>query len=196
MSRNVWSTTEIATLFPPTDRAHLARFILPSPVARSQRPSSKHELPKDSQPLARKLEHLPEKLRRRSKTDAHRSSVACVYAADKQRRLPPRNCTPAAKCGAFSVFVAEQWYDCSDIGHGVRRKRLPRCEVMFIPRRTRVVSRKEACRSEAVVHLLEIGGACQYVAQRVKWLETEPIATAEFNPGGRHELHQAHRTAR
>jgi hypothetical protein len=53
------------------------------------------------------------------------------------------NCTPAAKCGALTVFVAEQWCDCSDIGHGVRWKQSPCCEVMFIPRRTRVVGRKE-----------------------------------------------------
>ena len=38
----------------PNRPPHLARFILPSSVARSQRPSSKPELPKDSQPLARK----------------------------------------------------------------------------------------------------------------------------------------------
>jgi hypothetical protein len=103
---------------------------------------------------------------------------------------------PAAKCGALSVFVADQWCDYSDIGHGVRWKRLPCCEVMFIPRRTRVVGRKEACRSEAVVHLPEIRGARKYVVARIKGVEAEAVANAEFNPGARHELHQAHCTAR
>ena len=90
----------------------------------------------------------------------------------------------------------EQWRHRRDIGHGFRWKRLACREVLFIPRRTRVIGRKEACRSEAIVHLFEIGGARQYVVVRVKWVETETIANAEFYPGARHELHQAHRTAR
>jgi len=113
--------------------------------------------------------------------DAHVSSVACVHAGNKQRSLPPRNCTPAAKGSALSVFVADQWCDCSDIGQGVRWKRLPCCEVMFIPRRTRVVGRKEACRSEAVVHLPEIRSARKYVVARIKGVEAEAVANAEFN---------------
>ena len=90
----------------------------------------------------------------------------------------------------------EQWRDRRDIGHGFRWKRLACCEVLFVPRRTRMVGRKEACRSEAIVHLFEIGGARQYVVARIKRVETETIANAEFNPGARHELHQAHRTTR
>ena len=124
------------------------------------------------------------------------SQSRAVDAADKQRRLPPRNGTPAAKCGALSVFVADQWCNCSDIGHGVRWKRSPCCEVMFIPRRTRVVGREEACRSEAVVHLPEIRGARKYVVARIKGVEAKAVANAEFNPGARHELHQAHSAAR
>src|SRR5947208_10811453 len=67
---------------------------------------------------------------------------------------------------------------------------------MFIPRRTRVVGRKEACRSETVVHLPKIRSARKYVVARIKGVEAEAVAHAEFNPGVRHELHQARRTAR
>ena len=119
-----------------------------------------------------------------------------VYAVNKQRSLPPRNCTPGAKSSAFTLLVGEQWRNSSDIGHGFRRKRLACCEVLFVPRRTRVVGRKEASRSEAIVHLFEVRGARQYVVVRIKWVETEAIANAEFYPGARHDLHQAHCTAR
>ena len=59
-----------------------------------------------------------------------------------------------------------------------------------------MVGRKEACRSETVVHLFEICSARQYVVARIKRVETETVANAELHPGARHELHQAHRTTR
>jgi hypothetical protein len=59
-----------------------------------------------------------------------------------------------------------------------------------------VVGRKEAWRSEAVVHLPEIRSARKYVVARIKGVEAEAVANAEFNPSARHELHQAHCTAR
>lgn len=69
-------------------------------------------------------------------------------------------------------------------------------KVLFITRRTAMVGRKEACRSEAIVHLFKVGGTGQYVVARIKRVETETIANAELYPGARHELHQAHRTTR
>ena len=59
-----------------------------------------------------------------------------------------------------------------------------------------MVGRKKACRAETIVHFFEICGARQYVVASVKWIETETIASAEFHPGARHELHQAHGAAR
>jgi len=57
-----------------------------------------------------------------------------------------------------------------------------------------MVGRKKACRAETVVHLLEVSSARQYVVAWIKRVETETIANAEFNPGARHQLHQAHCT--
>jgi hypothetical protein len=59
----------------------------------------------------------------------------------------------------FTLPVAEQRRDRRDVGDGFGRKWLTCCEVLFVPRRTGVVGRKEACRSEAVVHLFKVGGA-------------------------------------
>ena len=85
-----------------------------------------------------------------------------VGTVNKQRSFPPRNCTSDVKCALFILLVTEQCRDGSDVGRSFRWKRLSCCEVLFIPRRTRVVSRKEACRSEAIVHFLKIRGARQY----------------------------------
>ena len=113
-------------------------------------------------------------------TDRHSRRVCAV---NKQRSFPPRNRTPDAKRSMFTLLVGEQWRHRRDIGHGFRWKRLACREVLFIPRRTCVVGRKEACRSEAVVHLPEIRGARKYVVARIKGVEAETIANAEFNPG-------------
>jgi len=43
-----------------------------------------------------------------------------------------------------------------------------------------MVGRKEACRSETVAHLLEVGGARQDVVARIKRIETETVASAEL----------------
>jgi len=93
------------------------------------------------------------------------------------------------KCCVFGLRITEQRRDRGDIGRGFRRKRLARRKVLFIPCWTRVIGRDEARRSEAIVHVLHIRSACQYVVSRVKWVEPEPIASAELRPGGRHELH-------
>ncbi len=96
----------------------------------------------------------------------------------------------------FTLLAVQQWRDRRDVGRGFGWKRLSCCEVLFISRRTCVVGRKEAWRSEAAVHLLKVGSTRQYVVASVKRIETEAVAIAEFYLGARHELHQAHRTAR
>jgi hypothetical protein len=52
MTRNVRSMAEIATLFSPTDRTHLARFILPSSVARLLRPIPELQASRNEQRIA------------------------------------------------------------------------------------------------------------------------------------------------
>ena len=80
-------------------------------------------------------------------------------------------------------------HDRRGTGRSFGWERLSCYEVLFIPHRTRVIGRKEACRSEAIVHLLEIGRACQNAIARIKRVETETIANAEFDPGAGHDLH-------
>src|SRR6516164_312169 len=118
-------------------------------------------------------------------------SVACIRAVDKQRGLPPGSCTAVANCGEFALLFGEHRRDRGDVGDGVLRKRFPCCEVLFVPRRTGMVGRKEACRSEAIVHLLQIRGASHNVVVRIEGIETQLIASAELNPSARHKLHQA-----
>src|SRR5882724_4664141 len=115
---------------------------------------------------------------------------------NKQWSFPTRNRTFDAKCGVFSLLVAEQRRDRRDVSYRICWKRLARCEVLLKARRTCVVGGKEARRSEAIVHLLEVSGARQDVVARIKRVETETIANAELDPGARHELHQAHCAAR
>src|SRR5882757_1007477 len=126
-------------------------------------------------------------------THCHSSRIRVL---NKQRRFPPRNCTPDGKCRVCSLLGTEQGRDRGDIGHGFRWERLACREVLFIPRRSRVVGRKESCRSKALMHLPEIRGAGQYVVSWIKRIETKLIANAELDPGTRHELHQAHCAAR
>src|SRR5579872_7053883 len=120
----------------------------------------------------------------------------CARPLNKQGSLPPRKCTPAVNCGMFTLLVAQQWCDCRDVGRSFRWKRLSCYEVLFITRRTGMVGRKKACRSEAIVHLFKICSASQYVVARIIRVETKTMANTELYPGARHELHQAHRTAR
>ena|SRR6266478_1383100 len=82
-----------------------------------------------------------------------------VRAVNKQRSFPPRDRTPDVKRSMFTLLVGEQWRHSRDIGHGFWWKRLACREVLLIQRRTGMVSRKEACRSEAIVHLFKVGGA-------------------------------------
>src|SRR6516225_4956860 len=107
----------------------------------------------------------------------------CARPLNKQRSLPPRKCTPAVNCGMFTLLIAEQGCDSRDVSQGIRWKWLAGCQVLLIPRRTRMVGRKETCRSEAIEHLLEVRGARQYVVAWIKRVGTETIAKAEFNPG-------------
>src|SRR6266704_4413072 len=86
-----------------------------------------------------------------------------VHALDKQRSFLPRNRAFDAKCGVFTLPVAEQWRDSRNVSYCIRWKRFACCEVLLKTRRTCVVGSKEACRSEAVAHLLEVGGARQDV---------------------------------
>ena len=102
-----------------------------------------------------------------------KSRSAGFSTLDKQRSFPPRNCTCDVKCAPFILLVTEQRRDGGDIGRSFRRKRLSSCEMLFIPRRTRVIGRKEAHLSEAVVHLPEIRGARKYVVARIKGVEAE-----------------------
>ena len=85
-----------------------------------------------------------------------------------------------AKCGAFALHVTEQWRDCRNVGRGLRWKPLACCEVLFIPRRTGVIGSKEACRSEAVVHLLQVPGGCQNIVAGIERIEPESIALGVF----------------
>jgi hypothetical protein len=119
-----------------------------------------------------------------------------VGTVNKQWSFPPRNRTFDARCRALTLLVTEQWRNGRNVRHGFRRKRLACREVLFIPRRPRVVGCKDACRSEAVAQLPEIPGACQNVVARIKRIEAKLMASAELNPSARHELHQPHRAAR
>src|ERR1700751_5860930 len=112
----------------------------------------------------------------------------CARPLNKQGSLPPRKCTPAVNCGMFTLLV-QQWRDRRDVGRSFGWKRLACREVLFIPRRTSVIGRKEACRSEPIVHVLGIRGAGDDVVVSVKRVETEPLANAEFDPGSGHDLH-------
>ena len=103
-----------------------------------------------------------------------------VRTLDKERSFPPRKCTSIARRGAFTLRVAEQSGDRSDVGRGFGWKRFASCELLFKSRRTCVVGRKEACRAEAIAHLFEVGSARQFVVASVKRIETETIASAEF----------------
>ena len=96
----------------------------------------------------------------------------------------------------FGVSVIEQWCDGRNVTYGFLWKRSARREVLFVPRWTRVIGCKEACRSETIVHLFEVRGARDDVVVSVKRVETETIANAKFDPGAGHELHQPHSTAR
>jgi len=80
-----------------------------------------------------------------------------VHTLDKEGSFPPRKRASATRCGVSTLLVIEQRHDRRDVGDGFWRKRLACCEVLFIPRRTRMVGRKEARRAEAVVHLSEVG---------------------------------------
>jgi hypothetical protein len=101
-----------------------------------------------------------------------------VGTVNKQWSFPPRNRTFDARCRALTLLVTEQWRNGRNVRHGFRRKRLACREVLFIPRRPRVV------------------GACQNVVARIKRIEAKLMASAELNPSARHELHQPHRAAR
>src|SRR6266446_2128527 len=220
--RNVRSMVEIAALFQPADRAHLARFILPSSVARPLRPIPELQASKSAKRIATRYacdhcyrssydwrtsrsadsrfggEKRPinsqlncDLTARRMQTDRRSPRV---HALDKQRSFPPRNCTPNGKRSIFTLPVAEQCRDRRDVLYCIRWKRFACCEVLLKTRWTCVVGSKEACRSEAVAHLLEVGGARQDVVASIKRIETEIIANTELDPGTRHELHQAHST--
>jgi hypothetical protein len=93
---------------------------------------------------------------RRMQTDGHSRRVRAV---NEQGSLPPRNRTPYAKRSVFTLLLGEQWRHSRDIGHGFWWKRSACREMLFITRRTGMVGRKEACRSEAIVHLFKVGGA-------------------------------------
>jgi hypothetical protein len=114
-----------------------------------------------------------------------------VRRLNKKGSLQPRKCTPAVNCGMFILLVVQQWCDRRDVGGSFRWKRLSCYEVLFISPRTCMVGRKETCRSEADVHFFEIGRAGQYVVARIERIQTKSIANAKFNPGARHQLHQA-----
>src|ERR1700743_2699137 len=120
--------------------------------------------------------------------------VVCAFS--KQRCLPPRNGTPDTESVTFILLGGDQRRELLDVGRRLRRERSTCCQMLLIAQRTRVIGRKEAGRSEAVMHLFEVCGAGQYVVVRIKWVETEPIANAEFYPGARHDLHQPHCAAR
>jgi len=67
-----------------------------------------------------------------------------VHALDKQRSFLPRNRTFDAKCGVFTLPVAEQWRDRRNVSYRIRWKWSACCEVLLKTRRTCVVARKEA----------------------------------------------------
>jgi hypothetical protein len=75
-------------------------------------------------------------------TDRHSRRVRAV---NKQGSFPPRNRTPDAKRSVFTLLIAEQWRHRRHISRGFRWKRLARCEVLFIKRRTGMIGRNEAC---------------------------------------------------
>src|SRR6516164_9597724 len=117
----------------------------------------------------------------------------CARPLNKQGSLPPRKCTPAVSCGMFNLLVVQQWCDRRDVGRSFGWKRLSCYVVLFISPRTCMVGRKKACRAETVTHFFEVGCARQYVVASVKWIETETITRAQFDPSARLELHQTHR---
>jgi hypothetical protein len=104
--------------------------------------------------------------------ECNRMSVTVRPPAQQKGSLPPRKCTPAVNCGVFTLLIAEQGCDSRDVSQGIRWKWLAGCQVLLIPRRTRMIGRKETCRSEAIEHLLEVRGARQDVVVRIKGVET------------------------
>ena len=99
-----------------------------------------------------------------------------VGTLDKQWCFPPRNRTSDVNCLVFALPVLEQGHDCRNVSRGFLWKRSPCRAVLFIPRWTRVIGCKEACRSEMVVHVFEVSGARDDVVVNVKWVGAETIA--------------------
>lgn len=95
-------------------------------------------------------------------------------------------------CGMFTLLIVQQWCDSRDVSCGFLRKWSACRKVLFIPRRTRMIGCKEACRSETVMHVFEVRDAGDDVIVSIKRVETEPIANPEFDPSTGHELHQPH----
>src|SRR6185437_13582317 len=109
---------------------------------------------------------------------------------DKQGSFPPRKYTPAVSCGMLTLLVVQQWCDRRDVGRSFGWKRLSCHEVLFISQRTGMVGRKNACRSEPIVHFAEIRSARHDVVVRIKWIDAQSVSDAQFNPGAWHDLHQ------
>jgi hypothetical protein len=83
------------------------------------------------------------------------------------------------------LTVSEQWRDRRNAQNGYLRKRATRRKTLFIPRRTSVIGRKEASRTETVVHVFQIRGTYNDIVASVKWIGAETIVNAEFDPGSR-----------
>src|SRR5205809_977029 len=63
--------------------------------------------------------------------------------------------------------------------------------MLFVPRRTGVIGRKETRRSKTIMQLPKVGASRQDVVPRLEGIEPEPVANAEFDPGRWHELYEA-----
>ena len=89
------------------------------------------------------------------------------FALNKERSVPVRSSAPNAERLALILLRDDQRRERGNVGHGPRRERAPRRQMLLIAQRTRMLGRKEPSRSEAVMHLFEVRCARQYVVVRV-----------------------------
>ena len=83
--------------------------------------------------------------------------------------------------------------DRGNIVHRLGRKRRAAGQIPVQPIRAGVVRSQEPRRTEPVIHLPQVGGACQYVVVRIERIVAQGVTASQVVIGVRHHLHQAHR---
>ena len=80
-----------------------------------------------------------------------------------------------------------------DIALRFIRQGLSETQMRFIPSGTGMIGREQPRIAKPVIHLAQIGRACENIVTRVEGIIAKPMTLSQFGPGCWHQLHQSHR---